>query len=152
MQIYTYVCTSTIMNPSYKVVLEFEYDMNDKSTSFKNDFTPICTATHIKSTQKFYTFTKWTGSLSYINREEGQFKMTQRFSNLRYFRQRISFFSAKKNNHLKYKQTYLFVKILLHVSKSQYFFSNLNSNCSDLLDMRNLLEQVNKAFCYQELF
>ena len=31
-------------------------------------------------------------------------------------------------------------------------FSNLNSNCSNLLDMRNLQEQVKKAFCYQKLF
>ena len=29
------------------------------------------------------------------------------------------------------------------------FFSNLNSHCSNLLDMRNLQEQV---FCYQKLF
>ena len=28
-------------------------------------------------------------------------------------------------------------------------FSNLNFNCSDLLDLRNLQEQVKKAFCYQ---
>ena len=32
------------------------------------------------------------------------------------------------------------------------FFSNLNSNCSNLLDMRNLQEQVKKAFCYEKLF
>ena len=32
------------------------------------------------------------------------------------------------------------------------FFPNLNSNFSNLLDMRNLLEQVKKAFCYQKLF
>ena len=32
------------------------------------------------------------------------------------------------------------------------FFSNLNCNCSDLLDMRNLQEQDGKAFCYQKLF
>ena len=31
-------------------------------------------------------------------------------------------------------------------------FSNFNSNCSNLLDMRNLQEQVKKAFCYQKLF
>ena len=31
-------------------------------------------------------------------------------------------------------------------------FSNLNSNCSNLSDMRNLQEQVKKAFCYQKLF
>jgi hypothetical protein len=30
--------------------------------------------------------------------------------------------------------------------------SNLDSNCSNLLDMRNLQEQVKKAFCYQKLF
>ena len=32
------------------------------------------------------------------------------------------------------------------------FFSNLNSHCSNLLDMRNLQEQVKKGFCYQKLF
>ena len=32
------------------------------------------------------------------------------------------------------------------------FLSNLNSNCSNLLDIRNLQEQVKEAFCYQELF
>ena len=31
-------------------------------------------------------------------------------------------------------------------------FSILNSNCSNLLGMRNLQEQVKKAFCYQKLF
>jgi hypothetical protein len=31
-------------------------------------------------------------------------------------------------------------------------FSNLNSNCSKLFDMKNLQEQVKKAFCYQKLF
>ena len=31
-------------------------------------------------------------------------------------------------------------------------FSNLYFNCSNLLDMRNLQEQVKKAFCYQKLF
>ena len=31
-------------------------------------------------------------------------------------------------------------------------FSNLNSNCSILFDLRNLQEQVKKAFCYQKLF
>ena len=35
--------------------------------------------------------------------------------------------------------------LFLHVSKSQYFFSNLNSNCSNILDLRNLLEQVKKS-------
>ena len=32
------------------------------------------------------------------------------------------------------------------------FFSILDYNCSDLLDIRNLHEQVKKAFCYQKLF
>ena len=31
-------------------------------------------------------------------------------------------------------------------------FSNLNSNCSKLLDLRNFQEQVKKAFCYLKLF
>ena len=31
-------------------------------------------------------------------------------------------------------------------------FSNLNYNCSSLLDIRNLQEQVKKAICYQKLF
>ena len=30
-------------------------------------------------------------------------------------------------------------------------FSNLNFNCSILLDLRNLQEQVKKAFCYQKI-
>ena len=30
-------------------------------------------------------------------------------------------------------------------------FSNLNSDCSNILDMRNLRKQVKKAFCYQKL-
>ena len=34
----------------------------------------------------------------------------------------------------------------------QMFFSNFDYNCSDLLYLRNLQEQVEKAFCYQELF
>ena len=31
-------------------------------------------------------------------------------------------------------------------------FSNVNSNCSNLLDLRNLQEKVKKAFCYLKLF
>ena len=31
-------------------------------------------------------------------------------------------------------------------------FSDLNFTCSNLLDLRNLQEQVKKAFCYQKLF
>ena len=32
------------------------------------------------------------------------------------------------------------------------FFSKLNFNCSNFLDLRNLQEQVKKALCYQKLF
>ena len=31
-------------------------------------------------------------------------------------------------------------------------FSNLNYNCSTFFDLKNLQEQVKKAFCYQKLF
>ena len=37
-------------------------------------------------------------------------------------------------------------------SEIPIIFSNLNSDCSNLLDMRNLQEQVKKAFSYQKLF
>ena len=40
-----------------------------------------------------------------------------------------------------------FFKLFLHVSKFQ-----LNYDCSNLLDMRYLQEQVEKAFCYKKLF
>ena len=36
--------------------------------------------------------------------------------------------------------------------KVPIILSNLNSNCSNSLDMTNLQEQVEKAFCYQKLF
>ena len=39
----------------------------------------------------------------------------------------------------------------MHVSKSRYLFQ-FEIFCSNLLDMRNLQEQVKKAFCYQKLF
>jgi hypothetical protein len=32
------------------------------------------------------------------------------------------------------------------------FFSNLSSNCSELLVIRNLQVKVKKAFCYQKMF
>ena len=32
------------------------------------------------------------------------------------------------------------------------FFSIKNYTCSNLLDMRNLQEEVKKAFCHQKLF
>ena len=46
----------------------------------------------------------------------------------------------------------IFFYLFLHVSKSQFFFSNLNYNCSNLLDMRNIQERIKKACCYQKLF
>ena len=52
----------------------------------------------------------------------------------------------QKNHPQNYFLTFL------HVSKSQYFFSNLNYNCFNLLDLKNLQEQVKKAFCYQTFF
>ena len=45
----------------------------------------------------------------------------------------------------------LSIRLNLHVSNPNNF-SNLNSNCSNLLDMRNLQEQAKKAFCYQQSF
>ena len=42
--------------------------------------------------------------------------------------------------------------VVLYSDFSCMFLNPKNSNCSDLLDMRNLLEQVKKAFCYQKLF
>ena len=42
-----------------------------------------------------------------------------------------------------------FFQLLLHVSKSQLLFSNFNSNCSNILDLRNLKEQVKEAFCFK---
>ena len=32
------------------------------------------------------------------------------------------------------------------------YFSNLNPDCSNVFDLRNLQEQVKNAFCYQKLF
>ena len=39
---------------------------------------------------------------------------------------------------------YIHEIFFLHVSKSQYFFPYLNSNCSNLLNLRKLQEQVKK--------
>ena len=46
---------------------------------------------------------------------------------------------------------YLFLTILCLFLNPKNF-SNLNSDCSNLLDMRNLQEQLKKAFCYKKLF
>ena len=53
------------------------------------------------------------------------------------------------------KEFFLRNKLFLNFPACFYIpilFSNLNSNCSNLLDLRNLQEQVKKAFCYQKLF
>jgi hypothetical protein len=41
---------------------------------------------------------------------------------------------------------------ILFLTFPAIIFSNFNSNCSNLLHIRNLQEQVKKAFCYQKLF
>ena len=52
----------------------------------------------------------------------------------------------------------IFVPLIIRPGKivnfctTPIFFSNLNYNCANLLDMINLKEQVKKAFCYQKLF
>ena len=51
----------------------------------------------------------------------------------------------------------LWVRILFFLNFPACFsipiiFSKLNYNCSNLLDLRNLQEQVKNAFCYQKLF
>ena len=55
-----------------------------------------------------------------------------------------------KDVRLFFNQTY-FLTFLAWFS-IPIIFSNLNSDCSNLLDLRNLQEQVKKAFCYQKLF
>ena len=66
--------------------------------------------------------------------------------------------------HKKIKYIVFPVKADMYQNDSIYFskfscmflnpniFFNLNSNCSNLLDMRNSQEKVKKAFCYQKLF
>ena len=58
------------------------------------------------------------------------------------------------------KKEFVLLKTQLYICISNFycmflnpniFFSNLRSNCSNLLDMRNLQEQVKKAFRYQKL-
>ena len=47
------------------------------------------------------------------------------------------------------------MKMKAFFSNFSYMFlnpNNMNSNCSNLLDLRNLQEQVKKAFYYQKLF
>ena len=41
---------------------------------------------------------------------------------------------------------------ILFLTFPAIIFSNFNSNCSNLLHIRNLQEQVKKAFCYQKTF
>ena len=54
-----------------------------------------------------------------------------------------------KTNPASWKQTFSnFFCMFLNPQK----ISNLNSNCSNLLDLRNLQEQFKNAFCYQNFF
>jgi geranylgeranyl pyrophosphate synthase len=50
------------------------------------------------------------------------------------------------------KQVCTFSNFFCMFLNTNISFSNMNSNCSNLLDMRNFLDQVKKAFCYQKLF
>ena len=64
------------------------------------------------------------------------------------FLQKLGFFMLKKK---KFEvKINLFSNFCCNVSESQLFFSNLN--CSDVLDLKNLQEQVKKVFPYQQLF
>ena len=54
------------------------------------------------------------------------------------------------NNHLDWLN-FLFLTFPACFSIPKIFF-NLNFNCSNLSILRNLQEQVKKAFCYQKLF
>ena len=52
----------------------------------------------------------------------------------------------KQKKILKY---IFFLTFPIGLSIPIIFFFNLNSNCSDVLDLRNLQEQVKKAFCFK---
>ena len=51
-----------------------------------------------------------------------------------------------------YSQSKLVFSIFSCMFLNPHFFSNLNLNCSILSDMRNLQEQLEKAFCYKKMF
>ena len=51
-------------------------------------------------------------------------------------------------SHLKNEKN----KIWKKIHDRELIFSNVNSNCSSLLYLRKLQEQVKKAFCYQKMF
>ena len=53
---------------------------------------------------------------------------------------------ARRNDVVKYFSNFFCMFL------NPNFFPNLNSNCSNLSYLRNLQEQVEKAFCYQKLF
>ena len=52
----------------------------------------------------------------------------------------------KKKSHLSEKMSFLTFPACFYIP---IIFYNMNSNCSNLLDERNLQEQVKKAFLYQ---
>ena len=49
-----------------------------------------------------------------------------------------------------YPHMYFFIFSCMFLNP-KFFFCNLNSNCSNSLDMSNLQEQVKNIFCYQKL-
>ena len=64
---------------------------------------------------------------------------------------------TKKNQIINYKSNGEYSNKRLHITFPACFlipisFSNLNLNCYNLLDLRNLQEQDKRAFCYHELF
>ena len=62
---------------------------------------------------------------------------------------------SSRTQHSQTKMENQILTILIFVNVSFIFtinFSHLNSNCSNLFDLRNLQEQVKKVFCYQKLF
>ena len=65
---------------------------------------------------------------------------------------------TEKSNNLTFTRTNNSVNSISILSNfscmclNPNIFSNLNANCSNLLDLRNLHEQVKEAFCYQKLF
>ena len=58
----------------------------------------------------------------------------------------------KKNQHQNKEKEKELTQHTIHFLNPNNFFSNLNSNCFNLSDMRNLQEQLKKTFCYQKLF
>ena len=66
-------------------------------------------------------------------------------------------FYRSKNVKKKEKKTHQITELKFFLTcpaclQIPTIFYTLNSNCSNLCDMKNLQEQVKKALCYQNLF